>query len=310
MLNLNITRSSFTGLGAMKLPFALILLAGAISQPVLAGNDALAKIRTSQSITLAYRDASVPFSYLDENKKPIGYSMDLCLSIVDAIKRELKLTKLDVQYLAVNPSTRINAIVDGKADLECGSTTNNAERRKQVAFTIPHFIATTRMAVRADGKIKNWVDLREKKVVTTKGTTTVKLLAERDKTRSLNLKMLEGSDHAESFAKVEKGEADAFPMDDVLLYGLRAKSSKPESITIVGDPLSAEPYAIMLHKEDPAFKALVDKEMSRLMYDGQLQKLYEKWFQRGISPNKMNLNMPMSFLLRESIRFPTDKVAD
>lgn len=272
--------------------------------------DTLSKIRASQTITLAHRDSSVPFSFLDENKKPIGYSMDLCLKIVEAVKRELKLPKLEIAYLPVTPSTRISSIVEDKADLECGSTTNNAERRKQVAFTIPHFIATTRMVVRSNANIKNWTDLREKRVITTKGTTTVKLLLDRDRSRSLNTKLLEGNDHAESFAKVEKGEADAFPMDDVLLYGLRAKSANPDALVVVGEPLSAEPYAIMLRAKDASFKALVDKEISRIMNDGELPKIYEKWFMRPIPPSKMNLNMPMSFLLRESIRFPTDKVAD
>lgn len=272
--------------------------------------DTLAKIRSTQSITIAHRDASVPFSYLDDHKKPIGYSMDLCLKLADAIKRELKLSKLEVNYLPVTPTTRISALTEGKADLECGSTSNNAERRKQVAFTIPHFIATTRMVVRADSGIKTWLDLRDKKVVSTKGTTSVKLIIERDKNRNLNVQFLEGNDHAESFAKVERGEADAFPMDDVLLYGLRAKAKSPTSLNVVGDPLSAEPYAIMLRKDDAPFKALVDKEMARIINDGELSKLYEKWFTKPIPPGNINLGMTMSFLLRESLRFPTDKVAD
>jgi ABC-type amino acid transport substrate-binding protein len=272
--------------------------------------DTLSKIRETQSITIAHREASVPFSYLDDNKKAVGYAVDLCLKIADAVKRELKLSKLDVFFLPVTPSSRIAALTEGKADLECGSTTNNAERRKQVSFTIPHFIAASRMVVRSDSGIKNWSDLRDKRVVTTKGTTTVKLLTDRDKVRALSLKLVEGADHAESFGKVERGEAEAFPMDDVLLYGLRAKAKSPSSFIVVGDPLSTEPYAIMLRKDDMPFKALVDREMARIINDGELSKLYEKWFMHPVPPAGLNMNMPMGYLLRDTLRFPTDKVAD
>lgn len=270
--------------------------------------DTLSRIRDTQTITIAHREASVPFSYLDANKKPIGYAVDLCLKLAEAVRRELKLPQLNIRYLPVNPTTRIPAIIEGKADLECGSTTNNAERRKQVAFTIPHFVAAARMVVRADSGIKNWSDLRDKRVVTTKGTTTVKLLNDRDKVRSLGLKLIEGRDHAESFGMVEKGEAEAFPMDDVLLFGLRANAQKPDDFVIVGDALSAEPYAIMLRKDDAPFKALVDREMGRIIHDGEIYKLYDKWFRNPIPPKGMNMNMPVGHLLRDTFRFPTDKV--
>ncbi len=285
-------------------------IASAMLTASVAQADTLSKIRASQTITLATRDASLPFSYLDENKKPIGYSVDLCLKIAEAVKRELKLPKLDIVFLSVTPSTRIPAIVEGKADLECGSTTNTAERRKTVAFTIPHFVAATRMLVRTDKGIKNWQDLRDRHIVATKGTTAYKMTLQRDQSHTLNFKVTEANDHAESFGKVERGEADAFPLDDVLLYGFRAKSKNPSAFAIVGDPLSTEPYAVMLRRNDPAFKAVVDKEVARIIYDGELVKMYEKWFQKPIPPTNINLSMPMSFLLRESLRFPTDKVAD
>jgi ABC-type amino acid transport substrate-binding protein len=270
--------------------------------------DTLAKIRETRTITIAHREASFPFSYLDANKRPVGYAVDLCLRIADAIKRELRLQQLNIEYLAVTPSTRIAVIAEDKADLECGSTTNNAERRRQVAFTIPHFIAAARMVVRADSGIKNWSDLRDKRVVTTKGTTTVKLLNDRDKVRSLGLKLIEGRDHAESFTMVEKGEAEAFPMDDVLLFGLRANAQTPNAFVVVGDALSAEPYAIMLRKDDAPFKALVDREMGRIINDGEIYKLYDKWFKSPIPPKGLNMNMPIGHLLRDTFRFPTDKI--
>jgi ABC-type amino acid transport substrate-binding protein len=272
--------------------------------------DTLARIKETQSITIAHREASVPFSYLSEDNKPIGYSVDVCLKLVDAIKKELKLPKLTVNYLLVTPSTRIPAIIEGKADMECGSTTNNAERRKQVAFTIPHFFATTRMVVRSDSGIKNWTDLKTKTVVTTKGTTTVKLLNDRDKVRALDLQLIEGNDHQNSFEMVDSGKAAAFPMDDVLLYGLRANSKDPAKFSILGDALSTEPYAIILRKDEPAFKSFIDKEMARLMLEGEITKLYDKWFKSTIPPKNINLNMGMNSLMRDNLRFPSDKVAD
>ncbi|MFZ6771080.1 amino acid ABC transporter substrate-binding protein [Undibacterium sp. SXout7W] len=283
------------------------LLNAAVSDAVA---DTLSHIKETQTLTIAHREASLPFSYLSDNQVPVGYAMDICLKIADAIKKELKLPQLKISYLLVNSSTRIPAIVEGKADLECGSTTNNVERRKQVAFTIPHFFATVRMAVRTDSGIKNWTDLKDKKVVTTRGTTTVKLLSERDKVRGLGLKLLEGGDHNASFGMVESFQADAFPMDDVLLYGLIANAKDPGKFSVVGEPLSTEPYAIMLRKDDPAFKTLVDKEMARMMNDGEMTKLYDKWFRKPVPPKGANLNMPMGFLLRDNIRFPSDKVAD
>jgi len=272
--------------------------------------DTLTKIRQTQTIKIANREASLPFSYLDENRKPVGYAVDLCLKLADAIKHELKLPQLNIVFLTVSPSNRMQAIMDGKADLECGSTTNNAERRKQVAFTIPHFVTGARMLVRTDSGIKNWSDLRDKHVVTTKGTTTVKLLNDRDKVRSLNLKLVEASDHDQSFAMVERREAEAFAMDDVLLYGLRASAKNPADFQIVGDFLSTEPYAIMMRKDDPGFKAMVDREMARIITEGELAKLYDKWFMKPVPPKGLNLSMPMGYLLRDLMRFPTDKVAD
>jgi len=273
--------------------------------------DVLAKIRDSKTITLAYREASFPFSYLDQDKKPVGYAIDLCLKIADAVKQQLKLPQLNIAYVPVTSSNRIDVIASGKADLECGSTTNNAERRKRVDFTIAHFMASSRMIVRVDDKIKNWPDLRNKKVVTTKGTTSVKSLEDRGQVRSLNMTVLEGHDHNESFKMVEDKAADAFVMDDVLLYGLKATAKNPAAYAIVGEPLTTEPYAIMLPKGDPAYKALVDREMGRIIHDGEIYKLYTKWFLSPIpSKNNLTLNMPMGYLFRESLRFPSDQVGN
>lgn len=288
---------------------AFALFAAATCANVQAG-DTLDRIQQSKTITIAHRESSIPFSYLDSNKKPIGYSVELCLKIADAVRRELNLPQLRIAYIPVTSSTRIATVMQGRADLECGSTTNNAERRKQVAFTIPHFIAAVRMLVRTESGIRNWTDLQGKKVVTTKGTTTVDLMTERGKVRALNLTLMEGADHAASFAMVENGSAEAFPMDDVLLYGLRASAPQPAKFTIVGDALSAEPYAIMMSREDTAFKGMVDREMARIINDSELAKSYDKWFMQPIAPSNINMNMPMGVLLRSSLSFPNDKVGD
>ncbi|MDY7576448.1 amino acid ABC transporter substrate-binding protein [Actimicrobium sp. CCI2.3] len=279
--------------------------------PIMAhGADTLDTIRRTRTIHIAHRESSLPFSYLNENRVPVGYAVDLCKKIASAVQRELKLPTLQIVYVPVTSANRIPAIVDGKADLECGSTTNNAERRKQVAFTIPHFVATVRMLVRADSGIKNWVDLRGKTVVTTKGTTTIKLLKDRDKVRALDLKIVEGADHAASFAMVEDGTAEAFTMDDALLYGLRASARTPEKFVITGTTLSAEPYAIMLRKDEPKFKRVVDLEMARLINDGELNALYKKWFEMPIPPGGINMMMPMHYLLRTALQYPSDSVGD
>ncbi|AIY43692.1 Glutamate Aspartate periplasmic binding protein precursor GltI [Collimonas arenae] len=310
---MDIRECSGSGVTAWRkngLGVALIFSLG-LSAMTAHAEDVLARIRDSKTITIAYREASFPFSFLDQDKKPVGYAIDLCLKIADAVKQQLKLPQLNIAYVPVTSSNRIDVISGGKADLECGSTTNNAERRKKVDFTIAHFMASSRMIVRVDDKIKNWPDLRDKRVVTTKGTTSVKSLEDRGQVRSLNMTVLEGHDHNESFKMVEDKKADAFVMDDVLLYGLKATAKDPAAYAIVGDPLTTEPYAIMLPKGDPAYKALVDREMGRIIHDGEIYKLYSKWFLSAIpAKNNLTLNMPMGYLFRESLRFPSDHVGN
>lgn len=288
---------------------ALLLLATTLP-PVAEAADTLQRIGARKSIVIAHREASIPFSYLDKDGKPIGYAIDICMKVVEAIKRDLQLPQLEVKFLPVTPSTRIAAIAEGKADMECGSTTNTRSRREQVAFSIAYFIASAKMVVRADAGIRNWADLRGKKIVTTKGTTNARTLEERDKVRSLQLTLLESMDHAEAFSMVESRRADAFAMDDVLLYGFVASAKNPADFRVVGDALSAEPYAIMMRKDDEAFKAAVNKEVARLMISGEIHALYERWFSRPIPPHGINMNMRMSHLLRSTIQYPSDKIGD
>jgi glutamate/aspartate transport system substrate-binding protein len=291
--------------GAAAFTLSLVLL----PHLVLAA-DTLEKVRANGYITIAYRESSIPFSYLDANKRPIGYAIDICTRLVDAVKVQLRMPRLETRYVAVTPQTRIAAIMDGTADLECGSTTNNVERRKQVAFTIPHYISGSRILVKSDSNIKNIDDLKNRTIVTTVGTTTVKILATADQARGLHFKLIEGKDHAESFAFVLAGTADAFVMDDVLLYSLRATSKDPKATAIVGDFLSVEPYAIMLRRDDPDFKKLVDSTMARLILDYDVTRLYNRWFLSPIPPSGVSLDLPMSSLLRDSFKFPSDAVGD
>lgn len=291
----------------VRLSLGLVL---AIAAAQAFGGPTVDRIQRSGKIVITHRDVSIPFSYLNAEKKPIGYSVDVCLRLADAIRRNLKRPDLGVEFVPATSSSRIPAIVEGKADLECGSTTNNAERRKQVSFTIPYFVAGARMVVKANSGIRNWADIRGKTIVTTKGTTNARSIQDRNDVRSLNITLVEADDHGESFRMVETGKADAFAMDDVLLFGLRAHAAKPADFTVVGDLLTVEPYAVMLSKDDAELKKIVDIEMADMIHSGDLERLYKRWFQSPIPPKGANLEMPMGYLLRASLRYPSDKVAD
>jgi ABC-type amino acid transport substrate-binding protein len=284
------------------------LLSIAISSTSIAGQ--LDTIKASRSITIAHRDASIPFSYLDDQKRPIGYAMDICAKIVTAIERELKIPSLQVNYLAVTSANRMTSIAEGKAAMECGSTTNTAERRKLVDYTIAHFIASARFVVRSDAGIEKIEDLTGKTVASTKGTTNIKTLERISSERLLKIKVVEAQDHAEAFGMVVSKKVDAFAMDDVLLSGLRANSADPAAYKIIGKPMSIEPYAIMLPKGDVALKKVVDTEMRRIMLSGEINALYRKWFEQPIAPKGINLALPMPYMLRDSFKYPSDKVAD
>ena len=288
-----------------------------LTAPALAQTSAaappptLAKIRDTGVITLAHREASIPFSYLDRNKRPIGYAMDLCMRVVDALRRDLKMPGMQVEFLPVTAANRIAAIRDGKADLECGSTTNNAARRKDVAFTVTHYYAGAKLLTRTDSGISRLSDLRGKAVVSTRGTTPLAALrAAEEKGIIGGARILEGKDHDEAFAMLERGEAQAFAMDDILLYSLRATAKDPKAWAVVGEFITVEPLAIMLRRGDPEFKKSVDTVLSRAMIDGEARALYNKWFLSAIPPKGVDLGIPLSPLMRDQLSFPTDKVGD
>lgn len=285
----------------------LLVLLAAIAHPVQAG-AVIDRIRQSGHIVIAHRESSVPFSYVDANGKPVGYAVDLCLRIAEAVRKKLELKALVPEFVPVTPATRIAAVVDGKADLECGSTTNNAERRQKVDFTIPHYITGTRYLVRSTSTIVDLPMFEGRRLVSTKGATPLKAIRTANDDRLLHIDILEVPDNAKAVEMVESGAADGFAMDDVQLYGLISGSSEPGKLKVVGKFLTIEALAIMLSKDDPEFKHLVDEEMRRLIYSHEAQAIYERWFNEPIPPKNRVLGVPMNYLLKDSWRYPTDWV--
>jgi glutamate/aspartate transport system substrate-binding protein len=287
------------------LAFAAGLCAGQAHAEELTGT--LKNIKDTGTITLGYRESSIPFSYLDDNQKPIGFAMDICYKVVDAIKKDLKLDKLDVKLNPVDSSTRIPLLANGTIDLECGSTTNNAEREKQVAFTNTHFLTASRFVSKKANKMTMIDDLKGKSVVSTAGTTNIKQLTEANAARKLGINIITAKDHAEAFLMVETDRASAFVMDDILLASLVAGSKDPSAYAISKDAFSRpEPYGIMLRKDDPAFKKVVDAATAALYTSGEGQKLYDKWFMSKIPPKGLNLNTPIAPELKAEFAKPSD----
>ena len=267
----------------------------------------LKNIKETGAITLGYRDSSIPFSYLGDDQKPIGYAMDICYKIVDAVKKELKLDKLEVKLNPVTSATRIPLMANGTVDLECGSTTNNAERQKQVWFTNTHFLTASRFVSKKSSNIKSIEDLKGKSVVSTSGTTNIKQLNEANSARNLGINIIPAKDHAEAFLMVETDRAVAFVMDDILLAGFVASSKDPAAYVISTDAFSKpEPYGIMLRKDDVAFKKVVDGATAALYQSADGQKIYDKWFMQKIPPKGLNLNVPMSAELKHEFAKPSD----
>jgi glutamate/aspartate transport system substrate-binding protein len=260
--------------------------------------DTLKRVKDTGAITIGVREASVPFSYIDAQKQPQGYSIDLCLKIADAIKTELKMPRLDVRFLPVTSSNRIGMVKSGKVDLECGSTTNTRDRQKDVAFSYTTFVAGIKMLARKSSNINSVEDLRGKTVVVTKGTTSETMLKQLNEDRVLKLEILETKDHNESFADIADGKAVAFPMDDVLLYGLISKAVKPDDFAVVGKYLSVEPYGIMMRKDEPAFERLVDRTLVDLFQSGEVRRIYARWF------STHELTVPMNQYLKEAFAIP------
>ena len=264
------------------------------------------KIKQSGAITVGHRDASIPFSYYDDNQKPIGYAMELCGKIVEAVKKELKMPKMEVKYQLVTSANRIPLISNGTVDLECGSTTNNLEREQQVAFTITHFVTANRWIAKKSSGIKTLADLKGKTIVSTAGTSNIKQITQINADQNLGMNIISANGHPEAFQMVETGRAVAFVMDDILLYSLAANSRTPNDYEIGSAALSVEPYGIMMRKDDPSFKKIVNDEMTRIYKSGEINAIYDKWFLKPIPPKGLNLNVPMSDQFKKVVANPTD----
>lgn len=280
-------------------------IAGTAQAQELTGT--LKKIKDTGTITVGHRESSVPFSYLDDKQQPIGYAMDLCMKIVDAVKTELKLPNLKVNLQPVTSSNRIPLLQNGTIDLECGSTTNSVVRQQQVAFGPTYFVVNVTAAVKKASNINSLADLAGKTISTTSGTTSVPLLKAYEKTKAVDVKEIYGKDHAESFLLMADDRSQAFVMDDILLAGQIANSRNPNDFKIIQESLRQEPYSMMLRKDDPQFKALVDKTVGGVMKSGEIEKIYFKWFQSPVPPKGVNINFPMTPAIREAFKNPNDK---
>jgi glutamate/aspartate transport system substrate-binding protein len=266
----------------------------------------LQKIREAGAITLGFRESQVPFSYLDNNQKPVGYGIDICLTIVEAVKKELALPNLEVRFNPETPSTRIPLLANGTIDLECGSATNNLDRQKQVDFTNTNFVTQSRFVAKKSSGLKTIDDLRGKTVVSTSGSSNMKQLVEINKQRGLGMNIVVAGEHPEAFLMVETGRAAAFAMDDILLSSLIASSKDSSAYLISEDGFAPpEPYGIMLRKDDPNFKRIVDRATAELYSGAEGVALYEKWFLRPIPPRELTLNVPMSKFLKKAFASPT-----
>lgn len=290
----------------------LVLLSAALTLVAVSSVSAqdltgrLKKIKDTGTLTLGYRESSIPFSYLDDNQKSIGYSMDICYKIADAIKSHLKLPKLNVALAPVTSATRIPLIANGTVDLECGSTTNNAERQQQVSFAPTTFVTATRFVAKKSSKLNDLSDFKGKTVVSTAGTSNLKWLTETNGKENLGMQIIPAKDHADAFLMVDSGRAAAFFMDDILLYGLVANSKSPDQWMVSSKAYTVEPYGMIEPKDDPAFKKVVDDAVVAMMKSGEVEKLYQKWFNSPIPPRNVNLKVPMSDSLKKVIANPTD----
>lgn len=287
-----------------------VLVAAIAPAAMPAAADTLQKIADSGRITLAYRESSVPFSYLGGPKQPIGFGVDIYAHVLEAVRRATGRRDIAVRYLAVTSQNRIPLVANGTVDLECGSTSNTASRAQTVAFAVNYFYTGPRLLVKEGAGVRGFDDLAGKPVAVTTGTTTMKLLRKLNLERQSGMQIIAGRDHVDSFLLVDAGRALAFAMDDILLYGQILNAKRPAEWRVVGEPLQVEPYACMLRKNDPAFKRVVDEAIVGLMQSGEFERLYDKWFLSPIPPRGRSLGLPMSPALRENLRRHSDAPAD
>jgi len=267
----------------------------------------LKKIKDAGFISVGHRESSIPFSYYDDKNQVVGYSQDLVMMVIEAVKKKLNLPNLEVKLIPVTSQNRIPLIQNGTIDIESGSTTNNLERQQQVSFSDTMFIIGTRLLVKKDSGIKDFADLKGKNVVVTAGTTSERLIREMNEKNKMGMNVISAKDHGESFLTLQSGRVVAFMLDDALLAGERAKARKPEDWVIVGTPQSKEAYGMMMPKGDDDFKKLVDETIAQAETSGEAAKLYQKWFQSPIPPKGLNLDLPLSDEMKELFKNPNDK---
>ncbi|GKS85132.1 amino acid ABC transporter substrate-binding protein [Acidovorax sp. SUPP1855] len=289
---------------------AAVLACGVCAAATAAHADTLQKIADSGKITLAYRESSVPFSYLAGPGEPIGFSVDISNAVVNAVRAKLKNPAIKVELQAVTSQNRIPLITNGTVDLECGSTTNNSARGKDVQFAVNYFYTGTRLLTKKTSGVQNYADLAKKKVASTSGTTNAQVIRKYSRENNLEMDIVLGKDHDDSMLLVDSGRAEAFAMDDILLFGLKGNARNPADWVVVGDSLQVEPYACMLRKDDPQFQALVNGVIGGMMKSGEFEKLYTKWFMSPVPPKGQNLGLPMSKELRDNLVAQSDKPAN
>jgi glutamate/aspartate transport system substrate-binding protein len=290
----------------MKKLSLAVACAAFVAVPALAQDSpTLKKIKDSGTITIGHRDSSIPFSYYDDKQQVVGYALDICMKVVDAVKAELKMPNLKVALNPVTSATRIPLIANGTIDLECGSTTNNLDRQKQVGFTNTYFVTANRYVAKKSSNIKSLADLKGKTIVSTAGTTNLKWVTEENQKQNLGMSILTAKDHAEAFLMVETGRAVAFFMDDILLYSLVANSKAPADYAVGSEAYTVEPYGAMMPREDAGFRKVVDDATAKLYKSGEMAALYDKWFLKPIPPKGIALNVPMSAELKKVLANPT-----
>ena len=267
----------------------------------------LKKIKDTGTITIGHREASIPFSYLDDKQQPVGYAMDLCMKVVDAVKTDLKMPNLKVALQPVTSANRIPLLQNGTIDIECGSTTNSVERQKQVAFGPTYFVINVSAVVKKASGIKTMAELNGKAISTTSGTTAVPLLKKYEKTANIDVKEIYGKDHAESMQLLTTDRVSAFVMDDILLAGQVANQPNPGDYVIFSESLRTEPYGMMLRREDPQFKSLVDRAVGAVYKSGEIEKIFSKWFASAIPPRGVNLHFQITPAIREAFKNPNDR---
>lgn len=286
----------------LLLALSALLAAGAHAQD----SGTLRKIKETGVISIGFRDKSIPFSYLDRQQRPIGYSIELCERVVAAVKNRLKLPTLEVMYRPVTAANRMAFVANDIVDIECGSTSNTLERQKEVAFSVTTFVSSSSLMSRKANSFQSLAELKGRTVVSTAGTTTVKALQEWSRTLDLDLRIIAAKDHADAFAMVESDRAAAFAMDEILLLGLAATAAKPGDYAVHRSDLPQEPYGMVLRKRDPEFKRVVDDAIIELYRSGEIHQIYRKWFQSPLPNSRIELHMPMSAALRRVVAAPTD----